>query len=84
MDPETKELIKEDLRLSQENNAMLGKLVWHQQVSRWFGIIKWVIIVGSTVGVLYYLEPLIGDLWATYQDLLGTVSGISVSSLPNR
>ncbi|HRZ30640.1 MAG TPA: hypothetical protein P5274_03200 [Candidatus Paceibacterota bacterium] len=84
MDPETKELIKEDLRLSQENNAMLNKLIWGQRISRWFGVIKWVVIIGSTVGALYYLEPLIGDLWGTYQELLGTVSDISVSSLPNR
>lgn len=84
MDPETKELIKEDLRLSQENHAMLNKLIWSQRISRWFGIIKWVVVIGSAVGALYYLEPLISDLWETYQELLGTVGDISVSSLPKR
>lgn len=84
MDPETKELIKANLQLSQENNDLLTDLVWHQKVSRWLGYFKWVIVIGSALGALYYLQPMIDKLWGTYQELLGTVSDMSVSSLPNR
>jgi len=60
----------------------LTKLVWNQKISRWFGVLKWVVIVGSTFGALYYLQPMIDNLWGTYQELLGTVSDISIDSLP--
>lgn len=81
MDPEVKELLKEDVRLSQENNEALKSLLWHQRVSRWFSVIKWIIVLGSAVGVLYYLQPAIDNIWGLYRELLGTVSDISVSSL---
>lgn len=81
MDPEIKELLKEDVRLAQENNEALKSLLWHQRISRWLSIIKWVVVIGSAIGALYYLEPLIGNVWGLYQKLLGTVNDISVSTL---
>ena len=81
MDPEIKELLKEDVRLAQENNEALKSLLWHQRVSRWISVIKWVVVIGSAIGALYYLEPLIGNAWGLYQELVGTVNDISVSAL---
>lgn len=81
MDPEIKELLREDLRLAQENNEALKSLLWYQRISRWIAIIKWAVIIGSAIGALYYLEPMISNTWSLYQELLGTVNDISVSAL---
>jgi len=82
MDEEAKQLLREEVALARENNKVLHKLLRYQCWSRWFGIIKWIIIVGSAIGAFYYLQPLVNNLWSTYSELLGTVSDFSVKSLP--
>lgn len=84
MDEETKKLIKEDLEVNKENNKLLNKLVWYQKWARWLNIIKWVIVIGTTLGALYYIQPLIEDLFSTYSELLGTLSDTSISVLPGQ
>ena len=84
MDSEIRELVKESVEISRENNVLLEKLVWHQKVSSWLSYLKWIIIIGSTVGALYYLQPMMDNLLGQYKELLGTVSDISVSSLPKK
>lgn len=82
MDPEIKELLKEDVRLAKETNEALKELLWQQKLTRWMGIIKWVIVIASALGLLYYLQPVIDNLWGIYSDLLNTLGGMSVKSLP--
>jgi len=77
MDEESKQLLR-------ENNGMLKKLLGYQRLARWFGFIKWVIVIGSALGALYYLEPMINDLWDTYSNLLNTVSSTSINTLPGQ
>ncbi len=84
MDEETKKLIKEDLEVNKENNKLLNKLVWYQKWARWLNIIKWIIVIGTTLGALYYIQPLIEDLFSTYSELLGTLSDTSISVLPGQ
>ena len=84
MDEEAKKLLREDVELSKENNKLLNKLVWYQKWSRWLNIIKWIIIVGSTVGALYYLQPLLDSALNYYKTILDTVSNTSVSTLPGQ
>ncbi len=84
MDEETKKLLQENLELNKENNKLLHKLVWFQKWARWFGVIKWIIVVGAAIGALYYLEPMMNKLWGTYNELLNTVSSTSVRTIPGQ
>lgn len=84
MDEETKKLLKDDLEVNKENNELLHKLVWYQQWSRWLNITKWIIVVATTLGALYLVQPVINSLWDTYSSLLGTLSETSVQTLPGQ
>lgn len=84
MDEEATKLLREELEVNKENNKLLTKLVWYQKWARWFGAIKWIIIVGSTIGALYYLQPFLDGALNYYKTLLDTVSDTSVQTLPNR
>ncbi|MFA6254045.1 MAG: hypothetical protein WC640_02170 [Candidatus Paceibacterota bacterium] len=84
MDEEAKKLLKEELEVNKENNKLLNKLVWYQKWARWFGAIKWIIVVGAAIGALYYLQPMIDKLWGTYTELLNNVSETSIRTLPGQ
>lgn len=84
MDPEIKELLKEDVALAKETNKSLKELLRLQRWSRWLNIIKWIIVVSSTFGALYYLQPMIDNALGYYQTLLETVSSTSISTLPRQ
>ena len=73
MDPEVKNLLEENLRLSKENNQLLLKI---RSVQRWAQITRalyWVAIIGVSFGALYYLKPYLGNLLNVYT---GGVSGV--------
>ncbi len=82
MDEEAKNLLKENIELAKENNQLLNKLVSYQRWARWLNISKWIIVVAATLGALYYIQPLIDNLWDTYSELLGTISDTSIQSFP--
>ncbi len=84
MNEEEKKLLKEDVELAKENNKLLNKLVWHQRWSSWLNALKWVVIIGSTLGALYYLQPMLDSLWGTYSELLSAISDTSIKTLPGR
>jgi len=82
MDEDLKKLISDNLELSRENNLLLKKLASYQRWQQWLGITKWIIIIGTTLGALYYLKPLVDNLLGTYDGLLETISEMSVRALP--
>jgi len=84
MDEELKNLTRENIELSKENNKLLNELVSYQRLSRWLSVAKWIIIIGSTVGALYYLQPMLDGALNYYKTLLDMVSETSVSTLPGQ
>ncbi len=66
MDDETKELLKQNLELSQKNNEMLSKLIRVQKFTTIYRIVYWAIIIFSTLGLFYFIKPLIGNLFNAY------------------
>ena len=66
MDPESKKLLEENLRLSQENNVILLKLKRSMQVRRFVSIIYWTLIVGSAVWAYYFIQPYIDQMVNIY------------------
>ncbi len=74
MDPEVKQLLEENLRLSKENNVLLTKIRSVQRWSQISRIFYWFIIIGASLGAFYYLKPYLGNLVNIYS---GGVSGVN-------
>lgn len=74
MDPEVKQLLEENLKISKENNELLLKVRSVQKWAQITRILYWVAIIGASFGALYYLKPYLGNLTNIYT---GGVSGIN-------
>ncbi|MFA6514807.1 MAG: hypothetical protein WCT42_00900 [Candidatus Paceibacterota bacterium] len=77
MDPEVKQLLEENLRISKENNLLLIKV---RNVQRWAQITRilyWVVIIGISFGALYYIKPYLGNLINVYSGGASGVENIS-------
>jgi hypothetical protein len=75
MDEEIKELIKEDLEISKENNKLLRKI---RNYFRWNSALRglyWLFIIASAFGAYYLFQPYIDSLKNTYD---GVVSGVNI------
>jgi len=92
MDPETKDILEETLKLSKENNKMLRKM---RSIMRWSRAVKavyWVVIIGSMLGAYYYFQPFIDSIQGGFENLMSIFSKSqslgdsipSVGSLLNR
>ncbi len=83
MNEEMQDLIKENIRLTRENNRLLRKL-WRAELwSFWSKMIFIAIMVGVPVLVYrYYLADVVQDLWHTYDQLLHGVE--QLEQLPAR
>ena len=74
MDPEVRQLLEENLKISKENNELLLKV---RSVQRWAQITRilyWVVIIGVSFGAFYYIQPYLGNLLNVYT---GGVSGMN-------
>ena len=85
MDEELNSLVKENLRLTKETNELLHKMNNAQRWGRFFKIFYWMVILGLSFGVYYYLQGPLEQLLGTYKGLIGGVDKIqkSASSLPD-
>ena len=66
MDPESKKLLEESLKLGEENNKLLRSLHRSMRIRRFMSIIYWVLIIGSAFGAYYFAEPYIGQVKEAY------------------
>jgi len=77
MDEETKKLLV-------ENNEMLKKLVFFQKLNQIYRVVYWVIIILSTIGAFYFIQPYLGSLMGVYTGGVGVSSNIdSLNGLKN-
>lgn len=74
MDPESKELLQETLKLTQENNQMLHSMRRSMQLSRVMSYIYWVFIIGSALGLYYYIEPYLTQVLEVYSGATDTIN----------
>ena len=63
------QLVKEDIAINQENNKILKKLWSGVKWGRIFRVFYLVIIVGSALGLYYFLQPYI-DSFRGFFDML--------------
>jgi len=74
MDPELKNLLEENLKLSKENNELLIKVRRVQKWSQYSRIFYWVLIIGITYGAFYFIQPYLENLLSLY------TGGVEVNS----
>jgi hypothetical protein len=74
MDPNERQQLKEALELSRENNTLLKKMWRATQWGRAIKALYWFIIIGVTVGSLYFLQPYLDTLQGVYGGLRGAQS----------
>ncbi len=67
---EIKDLLEKNLEVSEENNDLLRGIVRHSRWSLVFTIIKWLIVIGVTLGAYYYFEPLWNKTMDLYRSMI--------------
>lgn len=71
MDPQEKDLLKRAVDLSEKNNVMLKKLYRNMRVQRAMRIVYWIIIIGASVGLYYWIQPIIDQFLELYASVGG-------------
>ncbi|MFZ2149927.1 MAG: hypothetical protein WAV15_02090 [Minisyncoccia bacterium] len=71
MDPESKKMLEETFRLSEENNKILRKVRSVQKWSFLWQALKIFVIIGVALGAFYYLNPYIDGLINVYSSMSG-------------
>ena len=72
MDPESKKLLKETFSLAQKNNKMLHKVRRVQKWATLWHTLKFLIIIGITLGLFYYIEPYLNKILDLYNSISNT------------
>ena len=86
MEAELKELLKKNLEATKESLKILRKI--HKDIlwRRIFGLVKFGLVAAIFVWSYLQFQPILNDLLATYQGLLGSQPGqgpgIDLNSLP--
>ena len=70
-DHELRKLLNETLKLGRENNLMLRKLIWAERRAMIVRVIYWIIIIGSSVGLYYVVQPYVQPFVNYYSHLVG-------------
>jgi len=58
-------LLRENNELIKENNKLIKKIHTYIKWKRVLGILYWVIIIGTAVGLFYFLQPLVDQISST-------------------
>lgn len=66
MDPESKKLLENTVRLAEENNQMLRSLMRSMRITRIISFLYWIFIIGSAVGAYYLIQPYLQSLLDVY------------------
>jgi len=84
MDPESKQLLQNNLELAEENNKILHKIRGVQKRETLWHVLKLVIIIGITFGSFYFIEPYLNKMMDIYNSVSDIKQNIkSVTDVPN-
>ncbi len=72
MDPQTKDLLNRTFELVEDNNQMLHKIRSGQKWAHFWNILKMLVIVGISVGSLYYAQPYLNKVLDLYNSVSNT------------
>jgi len=71
-----KNLVRENIRIAEDNNRLLRKIVSANRWTRIFKLLYWVIIISSMMGIYYYIQPILIDILDVYKGLISSIDGI--------
>lgn len=77
MDPESKRLIEETLRLTEENNKMLHKVRNVQKWDTFWRSLKMILVVAVALGALYFIEPYVNKMIELYNSISGVTEKVN-------
>lgn len=82
MDAETKKLLMESIELSKQNNAMLTRLIRNQKWLAIYRVVYWTIIILSSVGAYYFIQPYFSSILSVYSGGMSTNgNGVSFTDM---
>jgi len=62
MDPEARQLMRNNLKLTEENNEMLKKLYRAHKWGVAWRIFYWTLIIALTFGAYYFIQPFLDQI----------------------
>ena len=74
MDPETRLLLKDLLKKTEENNKLIKKIHKSLVAGRIFKLLYWGVIIGVAIIGYFTVKPLFESVLNTYQGISGQVS----------
>jgi hypothetical protein len=77
MDQDIKKLLEDNIALNKANNEMLVKLIKAQKWQMIYRIFYWAIIILSTIGAFYFIEPYLGSILGLYNGGVSNIDNIS-------
>lgn len=80
MSPEEKDLLQKAYDLAKENNHMLKKLRNSNRWSLFFGIVKWIIIIGISVGAFYFVQPYFDKVLGAYNSIQSSLNTVKTAT----
>lgn len=86
MQSEEKDLLRKTIALEQENNEILRKMQRSMRIQRFLSILYWTFIIGSLLGLYYFIQPYIEQILNVYsgaKDSLDTGVGTVNSVIDN-
>jgi len=79
---EIKEQLTETQKLAQENNKILQHIQRSARANLVFRVVYWALIIGSMLGIYYYLQPFLGNIVETFNVLISVPEKIQNLNLP--
>lgn len=76
-DEELKQLMRENLEVSQEGLKILKKINRARIVSSTYFFLKWVFIILVSIGAYYYIEQYLNISFETLEKLKSSIEGMS-------
>ena len=76
MDPEIKELLRRNIKLSEENNTLLKKMHRSAEWAKFFRSIYWLFIIAAGIVSYYYAQPYIAKVVQLYNQVQATANQV--------
>jgi len=73
---ELENLLRENIEISRANNKILRKIHGHIRWSQAFRLFYWTLILGSALGLYYFIQPFIDNVREIVSDPSGTLNNL--------
>jgi len=80
MDPRDRELLGHIAALSEKNHKMLKRMQSHMRLQRFLTFLYWIIIISTSIGVYYWLQPVLDQLMIVYHSMIGAADSLKNAS----